>query len=718
MRKIYRKFIGLTCMVGIFFSSIAQVKTKTFENRIPEQFLPLQSSISKIKLVQPSAEFYKLKVKSKEKDVAEEKTPLSKFASSESVSIDFLQEASLTDVNGISSYALTIKTHDAISLTLRFGTFFLSPNAILSIYNDHELTDSITSKENNNYKTWVSRTYEGSTLNIVLKIPIVEKGKSILKINAIDFGYKGRFGSPGASASCNINVACSLGSGWEAERNSVAIIQASNGTASGVLIMNTCGTNVPNLLTAKHVVDAASNSPSGWTFQFFFYSTSCSTNTGYREDVQFYGATLVASNGTSDFALLQLSQIPAANSGICYSGWNRTSSYVGVTQVTGLHHPNGDVMKISRSTNYPTIGRYNTSSWAVNWTQGITANGSSGSPLYDQNHRILGQLWDGNSSCSTPNAADWYGSLDYSWSGGGTNSTRLSNWLDPNGSGAVTINTTSVNNLISLDPNSYPISGSDAICTSAAYSVANVPSGATVQWQASPAWMVTLNPNGSQVNVTKNYNGTFNLSATITTCAGATITPTKNSITSGLTFEGTYSTSYDGAGPLIYSQQDYNYIYEYSYVWAHLWGSPQWSLMDGTISSWNFNGYNLEFYLSPNDWVTFRATITSGGCTSSQDFTFVAQPNYYYRIAPNPASSDITVYVDEEKLKKQKIGKSSDQNIQKIMIMDKLGNVLMQQSYPSNTTKATLNINRLHTDMYIVKIFNGTKWVSIKFLKK
>ena len=75
--------------------------------------------------------------------------------------------------------------------------------------------------------------------------------------------------------------------------------------------------------------------------------------------------------------------------------------------------------------------------------------------------------------------------------------------------------------------------------------------------------------------------------------------------------------------------------------------------MDGTISSWNFNGYYLEFYLSPNDWVTFRATITSGGCTSSQDFTFVAQPHYYYRIAPNPASSDITIFVDEEKLKNE-----------------------------------------------------------------
>jgi hypothetical protein len=65
-----------------------------------------------------------------------------------------------------------------------------------------------------------------------------------------------------------------------------------------------------------------------------------------------------------------------------------------------------------------------------------------------------------------------------------------------------------------------------------------------------------------------------------------------------------------------------------------------------------------------------------------------------------------------------KIEKSSDQVIQRLIIMDKLGNTLMQQSYPTNTKKATINISSLSAELYIVKIFNGKKWTSLKFVKK
>lgn len=78
-------------------------------------------------------------------------------------------------------------------------------------------------------------------------------------------------------------------------------------------------------------------------------------------------------------------------------------------------------MKISRSTNgilRSADGPYDPNQhWRVVWIQGITAAGSSGSPLFDSNHRILGQLHYGNSYCSTPNAPDYYGSFDRSWTG-------------------------------------------------------------------------------------------------------------------------------------------------------------------------------------------------------------------------------------------------------------------------------------------------------------
>lgn len=74
------------------------------------------------------------------------------------------------------------------------------------------------------------------------------------------------------------------------------------------------------------------------------------------------------------------------------------------------------------------------------WDEGTTEGGSSGSPLFDQNHRVIGQLGGGQAACGN-NKSDWYGKFSVSWTGGGTNGTRLSDWLDPLGTGATSTDT-------------------------------------------------------------------------------------------------------------------------------------------------------------------------------------------------------------------------------------------------------------------------------------
>lgn len=59
------------------------------------------------------------------------------------------------------------------------------------------------------------------------------------------------------------------------------------------------------------------------------------------------------------------------------------------------------------------------------------------------------------------------------------------------------------------------ITGAPAFCSSATYTVSNVPTGSTVTWSAYPSGIVSLTPSGNQVNVSKITQGSVTLTANI-----------------------------------------------------------------------------------------------------------------------------------------------------------------------------------------------------------
>ena len=143
---------------------------------------------------------------------------------------------------------------------------------------------------------------------------------------------------------------------------------------------------------------------------------------------------MLATNSSTDYLLLQLSAAPPDDYNVYYSGWDATGD-VPLGSVTAIHHPSGDVKKISFEDDPISVSGYyekdvparGNTHWKVNdWDSGTTEGGSSGSPLFDSNKRIIGQLHGGDAACNI-NEPDWYGRFNITF-------PEISTWLAPDGS--------------------------------------------------------------------------------------------------------------------------------------------------------------------------------------------------------------------------------------------------------------------------------------------
>jgi lysyl endopeptidase len=373
-----------------------------------------------------------------------------RFGLEQTVSIDVMQEAvSQTLPNGDVLRQLTIRSEGAISINLIFSGFELAKGARLYLF-DKAKTEFIgahTSLNNNVNHMMGTELIHADAVVIELIEPAAVAGTSTLVVGTVVHGFldlEAEIKALNSSGDCEYDVNCPIGAGWENQRNSVAMMMNGGGFCTGSLVNNTSGAIIPYFLSANH----CGTSPGGWVFRFRWESPAgladCATAANSVDGpttMNVNGGVLRANNAASDFALTELNTAPDPAWGIYYNGWNRTN--IPGTSACGIHHPAGDIKKISFE-NEPLISTTFGSApadshWGVTqWDNGVTEGGSSGSPLFDQNHRTVGQLHGGASSCGNPPNAlsDEYGKFYTSWTGGGTSATRLSDWLDPNGTGA------------------------------------------------------------------------------------------------------------------------------------------------------------------------------------------------------------------------------------------------------------------------------------------
>ena len=227
----------------------------------------------------------------------------------------------------------------------------------------------------------------------------------------------------GESGSCQVDAACDTNGIPNALIDSVARIRFSDltgftGLCTGTLLNDTDdNTLIPYFYTANHCVKDQFTATSLELF-WFFQRASCGGPDPTSVILQSSGAKLLANNRELDFALLQLNNDPP--SGVGLSGWT-TAPLHEAPGAVGIHHPSGDLKKISRGNGEGVavvpdfFGSNNPDFIRVRWFSGTTEGGSSGSGLWADSNgqlRLIGTLTGGLSFCDKPSEPDFYGRFD------------------------------------------------------------------------------------------------------------------------------------------------------------------------------------------------------------------------------------------------------------------------------------------------------------------
>jgi lysyl endopeptidase len=282
-----------------------------------------------------------------------------------------------------------------------------------------------------------SPVVEGDAVGIELFIPSgrtrEEVSVEIVEVShllgSVKEGFK-RLIDIGSSGFCNIDVACN--GAWADAATAVAKMLFTEAGATFVCtgtLMNDQdpATSIPYFLTAEHCIGTQAVA-STINFYWFFQRAGCGGANPTSVTQTIGGATLLASDFNLDFSFMRLNNSPPG--GVRHAGWSVNQAAVG-EGVTGIHHPGGDLKKISHGTVigfdtwHGAVANTHIEMW---WQNGTTESGSSGSALFRNgtwpNQFVIGVLSAGSASCGNPSGSDLYGRFDRAY-------PAISSYLSP-----------------------------------------------------------------------------------------------------------------------------------------------------------------------------------------------------------------------------------------------------------------------------------------------
>jgi len=341
-------------------------------------------------------------------------------------------------------WRLRLRSEGASSLNFGFSRYRMPAGGSLLVYSPDGLTvrGPFTDADNEAHGELWTPVIPGEEAVLEVTVPEAMLPYLELRLTSINHGYRG-FRLPGGdkSGSCNVDVVCPEGDDWRDEIRSAAVISTGGGLfCSGFLVNNAAEDLKPYFMTANHCGITAANAASLVVYWNYETGTCGGTPDGSLGQFQ-TGSYFRATRAQSDFTLVELDDDPNPAFNVHWSGWDNRG--VDPTSATAIHHPDTDEKRISfeydplSTTSYLTtaVPGDGTHLRVTDWDLGTTEPGSSGSGLWNRDHRIVGQLHGGQAACGN-DSSDWYGRFSVSWNAGTTSATRLSDWLDPGNTGA------------------------------------------------------------------------------------------------------------------------------------------------------------------------------------------------------------------------------------------------------------------------------------------
>ena len=372
----------------------------------------------------------------------------------------------ITLPDGTETWRVMIKAPGALALTAYFDRFHIPEGGKLFLYNPDksQVIGAYTSLNNSASGYFATELIAGEEMILEYSGIKGTDNRPVIHLNEIAYAYRGvdfleRDSYDNLlSSGCEVNVNCPEGNLWQYQKDGITKIQVKRDNrtywCSGSVINNTSLDRTPYILTANHCgYNSTDQELQMWIFYFNYEAPTCVNQ--YPKPRSLTGAVVKAHSGNqliagSDFYLVRMNEIIPDSFHVFYNGWSRAEDFPSPSGV-GIHHPNGDIKKISTYTTQLVSttweGSSNETHWQVTWAQtqnghGVTEGGSSGSPIFDNHGRIIGNLSGGLSACDSAslNSADFYGKFSYSWASNGSSADlRLRDWLDPTSSNVFTL---------------------------------------------------------------------------------------------------------------------------------------------------------------------------------------------------------------------------------------------------------------------------------------